>query len=169
MKTVTKELRKQPMPDEVLSGLQEFLRARFYPGAAVTFSKDLPRLRQWVIFYPARWLYGKGVTLPSARYREILQTVLLDALAHQTGDIKYLPAWMKMVVESHFKKHGDPYYEEGKAMRNQIEHSMMAFGKLAQAAPDIASEFAKADRLLRASKPKKTATKPPAKAQLKLL
>jgi hypothetical protein len=154
----------QPTPQALIDELSRFLESKFYPGHPVPFQKDRPRLLKWVVFPLAKYLDDKAVTIPPARYLEIVKGVLMEALQlGDTGRITYLPAWLGKVMQSHLDHHGEEYYEEAKVTRNYIT-TVMA-GIRPGPARDAVRELAQAARLL---KPKK-APKRPINAQLNLL
>ena len=146
--------RKQPTSAELLSDLSDFLQRKFYAGHAVNFAKDRPRLLQWVILWPASWLVGRGVTVTEDQYRKIFMGVFLDALRY--GDptkVTYFPAYLRQVIQSHFRMHGDEIYEAAKSVRNLTDHAMLLAGKFqTQDRPDPVRELAAASRLLTAKK-----------------
>lgn len=163
--------RQQITSQELIDDLLAFIRTKFYPEHPVQFIKDRSRLLQWVVLYPAGWLNGRGVTLPPARYKAILVTVLMDALRFgQQTKMTYLPAYLRQVVQSHFRIRGEDYYDEAKSARNLAEHIILVAGQArGTAAPDPIQELAAAARLLKARKPAKLAPAKPASDQLKLL
>lgn len=146
---------RQVTSSELRDSLLDFLRAKFYPEPAhwVTFQKDTPRLLAWVVLWPAKWLDERGVTLPTERYRELVVNALLEGLRHgDTGGIKYLPAWLGRVVQSHFAHNEEAIYAEAKAVRAKVEG---AWGLIEAAArvsrpPDPVREMAAAAALLKA-------------------
>lgn len=146
---------RQVTSSELRDSLLDFLRAKFYPEQAhwVTFQKDTPRLLAWVVLWPAKWLDERGVTLPVERYRELVVNALLEGLRHgDTGGIKYLPAWLGRVVQSHFAHNEEAIYAEAKAVRAKVEG---AWGLIEAAArvsrpPDPVREMAAAAALLKA-------------------
>ncbi|MGA2178823.1 MAG: hypothetical protein ABSH15_04490 [Verrucomicrobiota bacterium] len=159
--------RKQQTSQELKDDLMGFLQRKFYEGHAVEFRKDYRRLLEWVVLWPAKWLIEKGVSLPDDRYREIFMTVFMDSLRFgNTDGIKYLPAWLAKVIQSHFAVHGDEIYESAKSIRTLAEHALLSAGKALQARPDPVRELAAAARLV---KPAKAAKKPSQKEQLSLL
>jgi hypothetical protein len=159
--------RKQQTSQELLDDLLGFLERKFYEGHRVEFLKDRRRLLAWVVLWPAVWLHERGVTLPDDRYRQIFMAVFMDALRlGDTGNIKYLPAWLAKVIQSHFAVHGDEIYEQAKSIRTLTEHALLSAGKAIQARPDPVRELAVAARLVKAAKP---ARKPTQKEQLSLL
>ena len=97
--------------------------------------------------------------------------VFMQAAAHVESKIKYPPAYLAQVIQSHFKIHGEDYYEAAKATRNQVDHVMMMAGQLAKhsaPADDLVREMANARQILNSGVRKKTVTQPPAKTQLNL-
>lgn len=162
---------KQITSQELRDDLLRFVEQKFYPGEAVEFAKDHSRLLQWVILWPASWLNQRGVTLPADRYREIFTKVFMQAVQlGATDKIRYRPAYMKMVIQSHFKIHGEEYYAEAKSARSLAEHALLSVGKVNVAAPDPVREMAKANGLLAASKTRRKASvKAPSNDQLKLI
>ena len=159
---------KQPTSQELLDSLCEFVQVKFYPGQAVAFAKDRPRILKWVLLYPAGWLNSRGVTLPPERYKAILVEVLLDALRFgMNSKVTYLPAYLRQVVQSHFRLHGEKYYGEAKTARNLVEHAVLVAGKsVTNQASDPVRELAQAARILKA---RRTILKPVVKDQLNLL
>jgi len=162
----------QPTSPELLEELLRFIQVQFYPSDPIAFAKDKPRLLDWVVFEFARWLQSRGVTLPPRRFLEIIRdTVLMDAIRHgNTGKIIYRPAWLRSIVQSHLAHHGEEYYEEGKSIRTISDRALWAAQRPTAPAPDPVRELATTAHLLRLSqRSKKTAQKPPIKAQLTLL
>jgi hypothetical protein len=148
---------KQPLPGDLTASLLDLIRRKYYDGDFVQFAKDKRQLLLWVVWWPAKWLETRGVTLPADRYRQILSTVLLDALAHASdAPIKYRPAWLGKVIQSHFDAKGEDYYEEGKAMRNRMDHVLamvVAAGQTPKAvAPDPIRALTEAARLLQGTR-----------------
>jgi hypothetical protein len=159
---------QQPTPSELTDSCLEILRAKFYtePGDSVCFQKDRKRLLSWVVLWPAQWLNSKGVTISGDRYREIFVTVFIEAAAHVQSKVKYRPAYLAHVIQSHFKIHGEDYYDNAKATRNVIEQTMVAIAASKPAAPDPVQEMASARQILCAGTPKKSPSKRPVKSQL---
>ena len=164
---------KQPTPKEVTDACLEFLRRTFYsfPGGDRAYFQQRRDLLRRVVLWPASWLDGKGVTIHGDAYREIFMKVFMQAAAHVESKIKYPPAYLAQVIQSHFKIHGEDYYEAAKATRNQVDHVMMMAGQLAkQSAPaaDPVREMANARQILNSGARKKTGAQPPVKTQLNL-
>lgn len=148
---------RQVTSSELRDSLLDFLRAKFYPEPAhwVTFQKDTPRLLAWVVLWPAKWLDERGVSLPAERYRAVIVEALLEALRHgATHEIKYLPAWLGRVVQSHFSAREDAIYQEAKKLAPKVEAVLAGLGALAGAdrRPDPVREMALAAGLLRAQR-----------------
>jgi hypothetical protein len=162
--------RYQPTPEELRDKLLHFIQTHFYQSQPIVFAKDRPRLLKWVVLKLATYLDEKAVSISTARYQEIMQALLLDALRFgNTGNITYLPAWLGRCVDSHMAVHGEKYYEEGKANRESIQTHLAGAMNIAQAGAqgrDPIREMADAARLL---KPKKRAFKAPKNQQPELL
>jgi len=161
----------QPTPKELTDSCLNLLRTKFYAGDDKSFYQDRRLLLKWVVLFPAGWLTSKGVTIHGDAYREIFVKVFLQAAAHVTSKVKFRPAYLRQVIQSHFKIHGEDYYDAAKAVRNQVDHVLMMAGQLAkQAAPaaDPVREIASARQILASGTPKKAAGKPPVKSQLTL-
>jgi hypothetical protein len=159
----------QPTSQELRDQLLDFLRRKFYTGPddARAFAQDRSRLLAWVVLWPAGYLKGRfGTTITGDSYRELFFKVFLDADAHRSSRITYRPAWLRMVIQSHWKLHGEEYYQQAKNVRTLAEHALLMTGKAVGAAPDPVSELAAACALLR---PSKLALKRSRKEQLSLL
>lgn len=164
---------RQATPQELTDSLLGFLRGKFYPGEGESkaFYQDRSRLLAWVVLWPASWFNNRGVTVPAETYRKIFLTVFQTAAANASDKIQYRPAWMKMVIQSHFRIHGEDYYNQAKATRSLVEHAMMMTGAArqpVQAAPDPVARMAEARGILTSQKPRKATAKPPVKDQLSL-
>lgn len=161
---------KQPMPEELTAALLDFLRRKFYtqPGDDRCFFQDRRHLLSWVVLWPASWLNGKGVTIHGDAYREIFFKVFFQAAANMTSKVKYRPAYLRQVIQSHFKIHGEEYYEKAKSVRNLADHALMLIGGFKQPTPDPVRDMAKARQILTGMKSKITLPKSPINGQLKL-
>lgn len=159
---------QQPTPAELTDSCLSILRSKFYalPGDEKCFAQDRKRLLKWVVLFPAGWLDSKGVTLHGDQYREIFVKVFIQAASHVQSKIKYRPAYLRQVIQEHFRHHGEDYYDQAKATRNIIEQTMVALGQSRPAAADPVREMASARQILTTGQPKKTAPKRPVKAQL---
>lgn len=162
---------KQPMPEELTAALLDFLRRKFYtePDDDKCFFQDRRHLLSWVVLWPAAWLNGKGVTIHGDAYREIFFKVFFQAAANMTSKVKYRPAYLRQVIQSHFKIHGEEYYEQAKSVRNLADHALMLVGGFKQPASDPVRDMAKARQILTSLRPKKTPMKSPVNDQLKLI
>ena len=157
---------KQPTPKELTDDLLGFVQRKFYAGEGVAFAKDRSRLLSWVILWPASWLNGKGVSITTESYRKIVMDVLMEAVVHGTEKVRYRPAWLKQVVQSYFRIHGEEIYEAAKAIRGLVENALVLAGKPGTARPDPIRELVAARALLTAPK---AARKTSVKDQLTLL
>lgn len=162
-----RQARPEPLAEEIQAGLLEFLRRKFYAEDGVAFCKDRERLLKWVVLWPAAWFRQRGVTVHGDAYREIFFKVMLQADAHRSERIRYRPAWLKMVLQSHFRLHGEDYYEEAKSMRAVTEKLLLLAGRETHA-PDPVGELAIAHRILMTKKPQKKAVQATIKEQLNL-
>jgi hypothetical protein len=158
----------QRVSQEVLDSLLGLVRRKFYEGDAASFFKDRWHLLQWALLWPAREFFTpKAVELPNARYEAILKVVIMEAVVHGAEKIKYRPAWLAKVIQSHFAIHGDEYYEEAKAIRTQSERALLALGKLPTKEASAVQDFTTASRLLDGTKPRRKAAQPkPAQGDL---
>ena len=161
---------KQPTPRELTDACLEFLRRKFYnqPGDDRCFAQDRSRLLAWVVLWPAGWLNSRGVTIHGDAYREIFMKVFMQAAAHMESKVKYRPAYLRQVIQSHWKIHGEDYYEEAKSTRNLVDHTLLVAGQARATAPDPVKDMAAARQILTSGTPKKTVSKSPVKAQLNL-
>jgi hypothetical protein len=114
---------RQTVAIEIRDDLLNAIRNQFYADAAPgQFQKDKNFLLTRVVLWPAGYLDKRGVTLPPARYKAILLDVFNGIKAHgQTGAIKYWPGYLCHCVQTHFRFHGEGYYEEGKALRASLD------------------------------------------------
>lgn len=166
MKAARQDRPKQQTSQELRDELLGFLQRKFYQGDGVAFAKDRRRLLDWVVLWPACWLNERAVTVTADRYRSIFMAVLMEAVIHGSEKVRYRPAWLRQVIQSHFAVHGDEYYEEAKSVRNLVENAVLMAGRSVVAAPDPVRELATAKALLT---PPKRGVKPVAKEQLSLL
>jgi hypothetical protein len=157
---------KQEVSDELMTSLLEFVERKFYSGDTVNFRKDRKRLMAWAICYPAAYLTKRGVSLPAEKYRELFINIFTDALQHASGKITYRPAWMKHVIQEHFKHHGEKIYEQAKAVRTIAEHLVFVAGHRPAVAPDPIDDLARIRRLLM---PQKQFVKPTGEPRQELL
>lgn len=134
---MTQDRPKQSVPSEIKTDLLNAIRNSFYG--------DLPDKR-WhsdkqfilvnVVLWPASYLNDKGVTLPPARYKAIVLDVLMGIKRHgQTESVKYWPGYLKHCLQTHFRIHGEEYYEEGKALRGRLDSVLKTMGQTPTADP----------------------------------
>lgn len=168
-------IRKQPTPEELTEYLLDLIQRKFYEGQAVEFRKDRALLLQWVVLWPAKWLNERGVTLAVERYKAIVAEVVIEATKFSAEKIKYRPAYLGKVIQSHFAVHGEEYYEEGKSVRVISEAALvtaLATGKALTVAPKedgAIAELAATQRILEAGRAREKAAKKQAvKEQLNL-
>ncbi len=162
--------RKQPTPPELIEALLGLIESKFYRGFPVPFAKDKQRLLQWVVLWPATWFNEKRAPIAANRYREIMFKIILDAAAHAVVEkIKYLPAWLSETVQSHFRMHGEEYYEEAKSIRAVVENALLVAGQRVEPALDVSKDLMAARALLRAAKGQTKPKKALVKEQLTLL
>lgn len=157
---------KQQTPQELTDDLLGFIRRGFYADDAKQFFQDRRLLLRNIVLWPAAWLNDRGVTIPPARYKEIFMAVILDAMRFgHTDQIKYRPAWLGRVIQSHFAAHGDELYEEAKALRGQVDQVIKGLPVPSSKEADPVRQMAEASALLNV---KRTGPKVPVKAQLTL-
>ena len=157
----------QPTPKELTDSCLNLLRNKFYSGDEKSFFQDRRLLLKWVVLYPASWLTGKGVTIHGDAYREIFVKVFIQAAAHVTSKVKFRPAYLRQVIQSHFAIHGEDYYDEAKAVRNQVEAAMMFVNQPRVAAPDPVQKLAEARSILAVPTRRKSAPKAPSEPAIK--
>lgn len=164
-----KTFRRQELPETMINSLMEFIRTKFYAGDNVNFAKQRNDLFDWVIRPLAKYLNGRGVTLPVDRYYQIMMdNVLMPAIQFgNTTKLDYVPGWLRTVLQNHLKKHGEEYYEEGKAIRERVGFVVALAGRaVGQPALDPIRQLALAQRLRKAPKAPRKA---PVKEQLTFL
>lgn len=160
--------RQQTTP-EILEALLGLVQRKFYVGDGVSFAKDRRPILQWALLWPAReWFAPKAVSLPAARYQEIMTKIIMEASVFQADKIRYRPAWLARVIQSHFSIHGDEIYDEAKALRTVAENALVSLGKLPTREDGLVKDFAAASRLLEKSRRPRSKSPTPVK-QLDLL
>jgi hypothetical protein len=147
---------KQSVADDLLADLEEFIQRHFYQGDYVGFQKERKDLLAWVFLWPANFMRKKGFTVPGDRYKQIFTSTILEALRHtRTVKVKYRPAWLKMVIQSHYQHHWEDYYQESKSARALADAALVGFSRIAtvplQPAPDPVADLARAASLLNRS------------------
>jgi hypothetical protein len=166
-----RSLTSTDLRDEILG----FIRGKFYQGDQVGFLQDQKRLLAWVVFEPARWLDEKGVTISAESYRSLFLDqrtgVLMEAIRHgATHEIRYRPAWLRQVIQSHLRIHGDELYQSAKSAAVAVDNALSLAGRMVGVRPpDPVRELAAAADLIRPSKRRaQTPCKPSAAVQREL-
>lgn len=162
-----KPFRRQPTSLEMRDELLRFIQSKFYPGDFVRFAKDRRMLLKLVVLKFAVYLDEKAVTLAEARYMEIVRDkILMEAVRFgKIEQVKYPPAYLGQILDSHLRIHGEDYYEEAKAIRHLVNNALSLVPRTVTPAPDGVRELAAASRLLT---PQKRAVKPVVSAQAEL-
>lgn len=133
---------------EIVDTLLGYIRSHWYSGMpSELFAKDRPRLLDWVVFEAAKRLDGAAVTLPGARYLEIHLQILQEALTHG-GRPTYIPAYLRHVVQSHWRIHWERYYDEAKAVTPRIEECLRDLAAGVGRRPDPVRDLSQAAALL---------------------
>jgi hypothetical protein len=176
---------KQSLAQDLLDSLLALIQRHFYPYSIQSadggynhdesraFAQDRSRLLSWVILWPARFMTGKGFTVTGDRYKQIFISIILEAVRYgNTSKVTYRPAWLKHVVQTHFRHHWEEYYAEAKSARAQADHALHVLGRLPRVngGTDAVSEMSAAHALLARKKPaKKSPVKPTINEQLNLV
>lgn len=123
---------RQTVAVEIRNDLLNAIRNQFYQDAPQdAFHKDKAFLLKNVVLWPAGYLDSRGVTLPPQRYKAIVLDVINGIKQHgQTEVVKFWPGYLMKCVQSHFRIHGEDYYNEGKALRASLD-------KILKKAPQI--------------------------------
>jgi len=123
---------QQDTPEDLVDRLLETIRGQF---CAQMTGKEWGQARHFlkrnVVLWPARFMFGKGFTVPAARYEAILRSVFADIKTHGKADaIKYWPGYLMKCVQDHLRHHWEEYYAEAKSIRSAAETALMHLGKL---------------------------------------
>jgi hypothetical protein len=95
------------------------------------------------------------VTLPPERYKAILLEIFNGIKQHgSTEAIKYWPGYLMHCVQTHFRIHGEEYYEEGKALRATLDKIIRKAPSIPTADPIRVLAEARND-LLKSSRPRR--------------
>lgn len=159
---------KQPVSTELRDSCLNILRSKFYIGDDQSFYKDRQDLLRDVVLWPASWLNSRGVTIHGEEYRQLFVKIFIEAAAHVQSKVRYRPAYLRHVIQEHFRHHGEDLYDSAKATRNLVEGTMLLIGKTTSIQADPVRELAAARDILTGRKPKKCASKQPVKSQLTL-
>jgi hypothetical protein len=149
---------RQTVAVEIRNDLLNAIRNQFYQDApADQFHKDKAFLLKNVVLWPAGYLDSRGVTLPPARYKAIVLDVINGIKQHgQTEVVKFWPGYLMRCVQSHFRIHGEDYYNEGKALRASLDKILKKAPQIPTADPIRVMAEARRD-LLRAAKTRQKA------------
>ena len=113
---------RQDTPEALVSRLLTTIRGQFCgdmtPGE---WSMHSHFVRKNVILWPARFMFGKGFTLPAARYETIMRAIFQTIIQQgKTDAVKFWPGYLMHCVQQHFHHHWEDYYGEAKSVRNQV-------------------------------------------------
>lgn len=142
-------------PDAMVAELLADIGRRFYHGrrAVHKWGQDQKALMM-TLTWPAGWLKTRGVSLPVARYREILGEIIEGIASH--GDlarIEYFPSYLQHCVSQWFIHNGEELYERQKSVRNAMDLRFIKTGTAqAPAGSDPMEALAAAHRVLAGQK-----------------
>lgn len=137
---------------EIVDTLLGFIRSHWYQGAAPeAFAKDRSRLLEWVVFEAAGRLDSACVTLPGEQYLKIHLKILQEALTFG-GRATYVPAYLRHVVQSHWRIHWETYYEAAKLVTPRVEEVLRDMAAGVGRRPDPVRDLAKAQDLIRTTR-----------------
>ena len=143
------------LPDELTERFLRSLKKQFYANAEKQFFQE-KRILMMAITYPAQYLNQRGVGLPSARYQEILTTIIRTINAHgNLAKINSPGRYLLHAVQEHMRHHGEDYYEAGKKTRNDIADVLLGLKKAKAGAiqsDSTVSTLAEAHRVLSAAR-----------------
>lgn len=151
----------QATPEEILRRLTAQIRGQFCGDIsdAEWFKSHHQFIRVKVILWPARFMVGKGFTLPADRYEAIMLDILGEIKRHgQTGAVRYWPGYLMKCVQDHWRHHWEEYYEEAKSVRNVVTAALLA-GKVSPEDRTV-DTLAAAHRVLTAKKVTKKVVAP---------
>lgn len=118
---------KQYIPAEISDSLLDCIGEMFYPDRAKTpgerkrWAQDRHWYRQRVITWAARWLDSRAVTLTPERFKQELLDKLSDIKRHAPEHVLNWPRYITKGIQDHFAHNGERIYDEGKALRHQID------------------------------------------------
>lgn len=162
---------QREVPEEIVGDIMRSIRNQFCADLTdkAWFKDHYHFLRKNVAMWPARFMVGKGFSIPGARYREIMFEILGDVKRHgDTGKVRAWQHYLMACVQRHWRHHWEDYYAEAKSVRASVENALMGIGRAAQVAPVSAIEaIAAAHRV--ASPGRKVRPKAPSLKQLNLL
>lgn len=155
---------KQDTPQEIIQDILGVIRRQFYADAPPKkWFQDRAFILRNVVLYPAGWLNAKAVTLPPARYKQIILEVLQDIKRHgATDSIAYWPGYLRHCLQQHFRHNGEQIYNEAKSARTIAEHALAIGRRSIGQAPDPIEALAQARDLITIKRrPKKTTVADP--------
>ena len=141
-------------PDAMIAGLLAEIGRRFYQGkGAKRWAQDQKPL-MLALTWPAGWLQQRAVSLPVARYREILREIVEGIATHgDVAKIEYFPGYLQRCIRLWFVHNGEELYERQKSIRNALDLDFLKRGVApAKAAPDPVEALAAAHRVLASAK-----------------
>lgn len=90
-------------------------------------------IRRNVILWPARFIFGKGFTLPAARYESIMRDIFRTIIEHgHPGAVIFWPGYLMKCTQEHWRHHWEEYYAESKSVRNHVTAALLACKPLAK-------------------------------------
>lgn len=138
-------------PDAMVAELLAELGRRFYHGRRPVhkWGQDQKALMM-TLTWPAGWLKTRGVSLPVARYREILAEIIDGIASHgDLAKIEYFPSYLQHCVSQWFIHNGEELYERQKSVRNAMDLRFIKTGTAqAPSGPDPMEALAAAHRVL---------------------
>lgn len=120
---------KQRLPEELTNDLLGLIRRQFLPDAPEKewFKDHHHFIKLNVVLWPARFMVGKGFSIPADRYHAIMVGILNEIKCHgDTAKIRNWSRYLMTCVQEHWKHHWEEYYGEAKSLRNQAEAALLA-------------------------------------------
>ena len=153
----------QDTPEALVSRLLATIRGQFCgdmsPGEWAMHSHFV---RRNVVLWPARFMFGKGFTIPASRYEQIMRDIFQTIIQQgQTGAVKFWPGYLMHCVQQHWHHHWEDYYQEAKSARNLVA-TLIAGCKPVEHEDRTVEALAMAHRVLTSKKPKSRPAAAPA-------
>ena len=153
----------QDTPEDLVARLLSTVRGQFCgdmtPGEWGMHSHFIKRN---VILWPARFMIGKGFTVPAARYESIMRSIFQTIIQHgDTGVVKFWPGYLMMCVQQHWRHHWEEYYAEAKSARTLVA-TLLAGCKPIEHEDRTVEALAMAHKVLATKKPKSRPAAAPA-------
>ena len=151
---------KQDTPEDLVIRLLNTVRGQFCGDMTpAEWGMHSHFVKRNVILWPARFMLGKGFTVPAARYESIMRGIFQIIIQHgDTGVVKFWPGYLMMCVQQHWRHHWEEYYAEAKFARNLVA-TLLAGCKAIEHEDRTVEALALAHKVLSAKKPK---SRPPA-------